>query len=342
MGSNWDIIGHEWAVDYLQRSIASDQLSHALLISGPPNIGKAALAERLAQMLNCEAGGAAPCRRCRTCRRIVSGNFPDVRIGGLAAQAAAQKPSESVKNRLGIDAVREWQADIHLRPYEGRRRVFILHDAETLTEQAANALLKTLEEPPPFATLILVAHGAGDLLPTITSRCHSLKLRPLPRQQVAAALREHWQIAPDDAETLAAWSGGRIGWAATVAQQPELLQARVEQLETLIALSGQPLIERFKWVEQVGKGVKGGEREQLFELLELWQGWWRDVLLLAAGLEDGLINVDRRAELELLRRIPLPKIYAVLKHIDQAATQVRENVSPQLALENVVLHLPSV
>ncbi|HEY1014364.1 MAG TPA: DNA polymerase III subunit delta' [Herpetosiphonaceae bacterium] len=339
MDGNWNMIGHEWAVDGLRRALANGRAAHAYLISGPPNIGKAALALRLAQALNCLAEGEPPCGSCRACARTERGSHPDVRIGGLAAQAAAQKPGESVKSRLGIDAVREFQADIHLRPYEGRRRVLILHDAEALTEQAANALLKTLEEPPPFATLILVAHGAGDLLPTIVSRCHTIKLRPVPRPLVAAALTERWGIAPGDAEVVAAWSGGRIGWAVAVARSPETLQARAEQLDGLLELQQLSLPQRFKWAETISKSAKGGE-ENIFELLDLWQGWWRDVLLTAAGAADGLINVDRREDLQALARLPLPAIYATLRSIDLAATQIRENVSPQLALEQVLINLP--
>ncbi|KPL87023.1 DNA polymerase III subunit delta' [Herpetosiphon geysericola] len=333
----WNIIGNEWAIELLRLAIARNSASHAYLLTGLPNIGKATLALHIAQALNCEHNNGDVCGECRACKRIAKGNFPDVRIVGLAEQAAQQKASESVKTRLGIDTVREWQADIALRPYEGRRRVFIMHDAETMTEQAANALLKTLEEPPPFATLILVANSAGDLLPTITSRCHVLKLRPVPRQQVTQALIERWQIAPADAAIVAAWSAGRIGWAATVAQSPDLLQARAEQLESLIELPSKPLVERFKWAESWSKANR--ERDELFAMLELWQVWWRDVLLTAAGTEQGLINIDRIEDLQALARLPLPAIHKTLKGINDAVTQIRENVSPQLALEGVLLNL---
>src|SRR5215470_13079523 len=165
---NWDIIGHEWAIDFLRRSIAGGHVAHAYLLSGPEGVGKGLLALRLAQALNCEAGGPDPCLACRTCKRIARGNHPDVRIAGMASQALGLKPDEAARQKeLKIDTVREWQGDISLRPYEGRRRVFILHDAERLTDAASNAMLKTLEEPPPYATLLLVAHTAGELLPTI-------------------------------------------------------------------------------------------------------------------------------------------------------------------------------
>src|SRR5918912_510430 len=192
---NWNIIGHEWAIDFLRRSIAGGRTAHAYLLSGPAGVGKSALALRLAQALNCETGGPDPCLACRSCKRIERGNHPDVRIAGMASQAAGLKPDEAARQKdLRIDTVRDWLADINLRPYEGRRRVFILHDAERLTEAASNAMLKTLEEPPPYATLILVANTAGDLLPTIVSRCQPLKLRPLPRAALAAVLCERYSL----------------------------------------------------------------------------------------------------------------------------------------------------
>src|SRR5215208_5469335 len=210
---NWNIIGHTWAVDLLRRSIEGGHVAHAYLLSGPTSVGKALLALRLAQALNCEIGGPDPCLICRACRRIERGNYPDVRIAGMASQAAGLKPDEAQRQKdLKIDTIREWQADINLRPYEGRHRVFILHDAEKLTEAAANAMLKTLEEPPPYARLVLVANTSGDLLPTIVSRCQPLKLRPAPRAELAATLRESYNLEPGDASLLAAWSGGRVGW----------------------------------------------------------------------------------------------------------------------------------
>src|SRR5689334_2021482 len=196
---NWGIIGHEWAVDFLRRSLAGARAAHAYLLSGPAGVGKALLALRLAQALNCERGGPDPCLACRACKRIERGNHPDVRVAGMASQAAGLKADEAARQKdLKIDTVRDWQSDISLRPYKGRRRVFILHDAERLTEAAANAMLKTLEEPPPYATIILVANSGGDLLPTIVSRCQPLRLRPVPRAKVVAALRERYALAEGD------------------------------------------------------------------------------------------------------------------------------------------------
>jgi DNA polymerase-3 subunit delta' len=340
--SNWGIIGHAWAVDALRRSIAGGRAAHAYLLTGPAALGKALLALRLAQTLNCEQDGVDPCLECRACKRIARGNHPDVRIAGMATQTAALKPEEAARQKdLKIDTVREWQSDINLRPYEGRRRVFILHDAEKLTEAAANAMLKTLEEPPPYATIVLVANTSGDLLPTIVSRCQPLKLRPAPRAAVAAALRERFNLAPGDADLLAAWSGGRVGWALRMVEAPEELEARQDQLAALVALHGQPRGAGFRWAEERAKEFRGGEQAAVYAALELWQSWWRDALLVAGGCAAAIVHIDRHEELErAAARYSLADIHAFLARLDTAARQLRENVNPQLALENVTLHLP--
>lgn len=342
LSDNWGVVGHEWAVEFLRRSIANNRLAHAYLFGGPEGVGKALLALRLAQALNCERAGVDPCLRCRACQRIERGNHPDVRIAGMATQAAGAKADDAARQKeLKIDTVREWQRDMMLKPYEGRRRIFILHDAEKLNEAASNAMLKTLEEPPPYATLILVAHTTGSLLPTIVSRCQLLRLRPLPRAQVAAALRERWNLTPGDAELLAAWSGGRIGWALRMIDAPDELAARQNQLAELLALADQPLTARLRWAEERAKAYRAGDQTAVFETLELWQSWWRDVLLTAAGCPQAIIHIDRRDELaRAATQYAIPDLYAFVAGISLAAQRLRDNVNPQLALEGVVLAMP--
>jgi DNA polymerase-3 subunit delta' len=339
---NWSIIGHAWAVEFLRRSIAGNRIAHAYLIGGPEGVGKALLALRLAQALNCDEGGIDPCLRCRSCQRIERGNHPDVRIAGMATQAAGAKADDAARQKeLKIDTVREWQRDMMLKPYEGRRRVFILHDAEKLNEAASNAMLKTLEEPPPYATLILVAHTVGSLLPTVVSRCQLLRLRPLPRAQVAAALRQQCNLAAEDAELLAAWSGGRIGWALRMVADPSQLAARQEQFNELLTLTDQPLAARLRWAEECAKAYRAGEQAAVFEMLDLWQSWWRDVLLTAAGCPQAVVHIDRRDDLAAAAtQYALPDLHAFVASISLAAQRLRDNVNPQLALEGVLLSIP--
>lgn len=339
---NWGIVGHEWAVEYLRQSVAGGHVAHAYLFSGPAAVGKALLALRLAQLLNCDEAGSDPCLTCRSCKRIERGSHPDVRIAGMESQAAGLKPDEAARQKeLKIDTVREWQRDINLRPYEGRRRVFILHDAEKLNEAASNAMLKTLEEPPPYATLILVANTSGDLLPTIVSRCRPLKLRLLPRARVVVALRERG-LPEEDAELLAAWSGGQLGWALRMLDAPDELASREADLDGLLALSGQTRDARFRWAEERAKSYRSGEQDAVFAMLALWQGWWRDILLTATDCADQVVNIDRRAVIERAAlRYQLPEIHGFIVRLHDTNRQLRENVNPQLALENLLLHLPA-
>jgi DNA polymerase III subunit delta' len=338
---NWNILGHEWAVDYMQRSIANGRDSHAYLISGPAGIGKALLAHRLAQVLNCDVSNHSPCLQCRSCRRIERGNHPDVRLASMETQAAQAKATQSTRQKdLKIDTVREWQHDIALKPYEGRRRVFILLDAERLSEEASNAMLKTLEEPPLFATLILVANSVN-LLPTIVSRCQHIRLRLVPRQYIAQVLIEQKAMDDEHARLLAAWSGGRIGWALHMADAPDEMQAHQERLETLLSLQKQPRNAAFLWAEERTKEYRGGEQDMVLEWLELWRSWWHDVLLVAAGCPEYIMHVNRRRDLETeAQRYALFDVYGFVTRLGETVQQLRENVNPQLAMENVFLHLP--
>ncbi len=339
----WNIIGHEWALEHLERSMQQDQLSHAYLFAGPPEIGKARLALRLAQALNCEGQQGVPCLQCKACQRIERRNYPDVRLTGMATQGAELKAEEAARQKeLKVDTIRQWQHDILLKPYEGRRRVFILHDAERLNEESSNAMLKTLEEPPPYATLILVANSLS-LLPTIVSRCQMLRLRPLSRQTVTQALLAQKTLAPERAALLAAWSRGRIGWALRMAEQPAAFQEEQEKLDTLLALQQQPRSVAFRWADERNQEYRNGEQATVCAWLELWQGWWRDVLLLKVGSPAGITHVDRQ---ELLaseaQRYDLVLIHRFIAQLGATQTYLRENVNPQLALENLFLHLPAI
>lgn len=341
--SNWGLIGHEWAVEYLRRSLQHERGAHAYLFAGPPSIGKALLALRLGQALLCETGGFDPCLSCRACKRTAKGNHPDLRSISLASQAAAEKPDASKSKELKIATVREWQRDIDLRPFEASRRVFILDDAQALNESAANAMLKTLEEPPPYAVLILIAQGAGDLLPTIVSRCRVLRLRPLSRELVARALEQRFNIAPADAALVAAWSGGRIGWAIQAVENPDLLEQQQQRLDVLVQLGAASRGERMRWAEERAKEYRGGEHELALEWLRLWQSWWRDVLLLRSGNVAAITHLDRQPELETLSQaVPLEAAQRFLVRLDAVRTQLADNVNPQLAFENVTLHVPAL
>ncbi|MYA62998.1 MAG: AAA family ATPase [Dehalococcoidia bacterium] len=178
----WQTFGHEKAIRTLSRSLEAGRIAHSYLITGPAKIGKTTLALDIARAVNCSSGGT-PCATCRQCQRITSALHPDVRIIGLEAARSGR-----LRTQISIEQVREIQRDASLLPYEGRNRVFIFESAEKLSGEAANSLLKTLEEPPDNVIIILVASDLNAVLPTLISRCRSIALRTTPLSAVSEFL----------------------------------------------------------------------------------------------------------------------------------------------------------
>lgn len=317
-------IGHEWALDLLQHGLARDHLAQAYLFAGPPRIGKTTLALYLARAVNCVAGQDRPCGKCNACRKIGQGVHPDVRV--------IDEPASSIK----IDQMRELQMEMTLAPFEGQRRVYILCNFQQATMEAANCLLKTLEEPPPRVILILTALQAEMLLPTITSRCQTLNLRPLPVGQVQQALEEHWSIEPHRARVLAKLSGGRIGWAIESSQDDTLLRTREKYLVALEQAIRQERTDRLGLAQQLSQNP-----QCLPEVLDLWQGWWRDLLLVKSGNLQALVNIDRQQTVSNeAQHYTLNEIQSCLRSIERAAQQIEQNVNATLAMEVLLLSMP--
>ena len=335
LGTRWPtIVGHEWAIDLLSGALANGRLAHAYLLTGPAHIGKTTLARTFAQTLNCESGAAAPCLACRPCQLIARDGHPDVRLIEPLLSASGRRET------LKIEQVRNLQKELALSPYEGRYRVTILTRFQRASAGAANALLKTLEEPPKRVVLILTADLAGALLPTIVSRCQLLSLRPLPLQKVEAALLLQWGANEEQARQLAHLSGGRLGLAATLLSNPRLLEQRKEQLDKLEALLQEERTARFQQAEKMAR-QKG--RFTIKDSLELWLGWWRDVMLTAGwgSKQVPITNVDRMDRVRAAAtRYGLEGASAAVRAIQQTIWQLERNANIRLALEVLMLNMP--
>lgn len=318
-----EIVGHEMAVGQLRNAARAGQPAHAYLFTGPPSIGKRTLATAFARTLNC-TGDDPPCGACRACRLIANNRHPDVQT------------IEGDNNTIKIDQIRDLQHDASLAPVEARWRVFLLPNVERATRAAANSLLKTLEEPPAHVVLLLTALDANALLPTVVSRCRVIPLRPLPVDQVQAALVEHWNVEAQKASLWARLSGGRIGWAVALQENSALLERRQTDIEAMAGLPGAGRVDRIDLAQQLSR-----DETHLQETLSLWLSWWRDLMLVKAGLPDTVANVDYLRTLERQAAgYRLQQIADVVNTIQQAIRQIDANVNKQLALEVLLLDMP--
>jgi DNA polymerase-3 subunit delta' len=241
---------------------------------------------------------------------------------------------------ISIDAVRELQHQAYLKPFEGSHRVFILDGAELLTEAAANALLKTLEEPPAQVLLILTTAEPERLLPTIRSRCQRLDLRPLPEAVIVQALETRWRLAPEEARRLARLSRGCIGWAIRAAEDPTVLETRARRLERLVALPAASLEERFAYAAELAS-LMPQQRTALREILEAWASAWRDMLVIQSGApQTALTPEEAQTFLAGASGSTPAQIAATIRAILRTGALLELNVNPRLALEALMLALP--
>ena len=332
----WRTVGHGRALNILQRGLRDWRLSHAYLMVGPPNVGKMTLALDLARAVNClERDG--PCGDCNQCRRIDGGLHPDVEVIGLDVQRTRDGRGRVA---IGIDQVREMQRGAVLKPYEGKYRVFIFDGAQHLSEEAANALLKVLEEPPDQVVLVLLAPDVDGLLPTLISRCSKLELRPLPLSLVARELQDSHEVEQQRAEEIARLSGGRLGWAVNAIKDPGLLARRDERLAAVEATVRAGLEQKFTYAATLA-AMFVENREPAREELALWLEWWRDVLIVQSEVPELVINHSRLDTLrDVAEHLTPYEVAEAARAVQTASYYLDRNVNPRLALEGLMLGLP--
>ena len=324
------VAGHAAAQSRLTRTVAADLVGHAYLFTGPEGIGKTTLAFAFARLLMCmqpdlQAGDS--CNDCSNCRRIAHGNHPDVTL----------VEAEEGKRLLGVELVRETVVRAaNLHPAESRWRIFILPHVERMTTSTTNALLKTLEEPPPGVVLLLTSVDTDSVLPTVISRCRLLNLHPVAEPEIEALLVDHHQLARDDARALATLARGRPGWAMRAHEHPELREERSQWLAEISRLAYAGRADRLRIASAM---TKDGDVAR--QVLELWTLWWRDVLLAASRAPQliGEGNAGQDAE-RLGNAIGRDQAESFLHTLLAARESLEQNVSARLVFDVLMLDLP--
>jgi DNA polymerase-3 subunit delta' len=322
-----DILGQERVIGFLKQALANDQMPHALLFLGNEGVGKESTALALAQVLNCEnrQPDQDACGQCRSCRLFATGSHPD--FWQISPEGDSAQP------QIKIEQIRELRRQVGFHPLAGTWRVVLLKPAETLNEAAANALLKTLEEPPAGNLFILTAIGERDLLPTIVSRCRRLSFGAIPQSILIQELQNRKGLSSEQASLVAAINYGSLGEALAV-DLADLLAKRDQVVNELGVLQQGSTGEVLKWAAE--KSKKGTNLDSFIVLARLW---YRDLLALTCQATTAqLINQDRLADLvsqeHLLTSALIIERLGALSSLQRL---LRANFNSELTLNNFSL-----
>jgi DNA polymerase III subunit delta' len=330
----WQTAGQDRIIGFLTDSIKRGSLAHAYLFTGPPHVGKMTLAIDLARTLNCNSD-QSPCDSCRTCQRIAQGKHPDVI---MIDKNAGRDPKDRKKaSEIGIDTIREHlQRGSSLPPYEGKYKVYIIEDADLMSVEAANCLLKTLEEPPNHVVIILLTAEENVLLPTVISRCQRFELKPVSIPEIESRLSTNTELPPEKVRLLARLSGGCLGWALSAVGDDSFIKSREARLAEFVALISRGWDERISYIQQLPSDRKGAT-----EIFDLWISWCRDVMLMKYTCENAVINLDHINDLKSWSNmLTVPEIKDFIDCLNSAVTNLSYNANLHLVMEVIMLDMP--
>lgn len=324
MNSFDEIIGHEKVKEHLRNAVKLNKISHAYIINGMQGSGKNMIADIFSKTLQCEKGGDTPCNVCHSCIQAESGNHPDI------IRITHEKPTS-----IGVEDVRgQLVGDIQIRPYSGRYKIYIIDDADKMTVQAQNAILKTIEEPPEYGIIMLLTENADALLPTILSRCVRLDLTPVQDSLIKEHLMQKFGIPEYDARFAAAFARGCVGRAEAVINSEVFVGIKENALHMLKYVSDMTVGELINSVKSIND-YKGN----INDYLDLLAMWYRDVLLFKSTNDANLLIF--KDELKTIRGQASVSSYegiqTVLTSIDKAKKRLNANVSFELVMELLFL-----
>ncbi len=319
-----DVLGHEQTILHMKHAITMDKVSHAYIISGEKGAGKKMLAGLFAQTLQCQKRGTDPCMECQSCRQALSGNQPDIIY-----------VTHDKANTISVEDIRtQVNGDIMVRPYSSPYKIYIIDEAEKLSAQAQNALLKTIEEPPVYAVIFLLTVNKGMLLPTIRSRCVALDLKPVPDETVCTYLMEQLEIPEYRANVCTAFAQGNVGKAKRLAQSEnfsEMLEHALHLVKYIQDMEVPELLSDLKRISEY--------KMEINDYLDILAVWYRDVLLFKATRDaDSMVFSQELISIrEKARNSSYEGLECIIKALEKAKIRLNANVNFDMALELLLL-----
>lgn len=319
-----DIIGHEQIIEHLQNAIEMDKVSHAYIINGPDKSGKMMLAEAFAMALQCEKHGKEACMECHSCKQALGHNQPDI------IYVNHEKP-----NTISVDDIRtQVNNDIDVKPYSSDHKIYIIDEAEKMNQQAQNALLKTIEEPPAYAVILLLTTNADSFLPTILSRCITLNIKAVREDVIRQFLMKTYHIPDYQADVCAAFSQGNVGKAIQLASSEEFGELKASVLQLMKRLEDIDLYEMTAAVKQIAE-----YKLTINDYFDLMMIWFRDVLYMKATNDvNGLIFKDEVYDIKKqAAKRSYQGIEEIIRALEKAKVRISANVNFDLVIELLLL-----
>lgn len=319
-----DIVGQEQIKEHLGNALSTGKVSHAYIINGEKNAGKEFIARVFAMALQCGKGEQEPCQECRSCRQALSGNHPDI------IRVTHEKP-----NTISVDDIRrQVNNDVAIKPYSSAYKIYIINEAEKMTPQAQNAILKTLEEPPAYAVIILLSANLNALLPTILSRCVVLNMKPVSDELVKEYLMEQLKVPDYKAEVCVAFARGNVGKAKALASSEDFENVKAEALSLLKYIQDMELNEIIAAIKKITEF-----KLEISDYLDIFAVWYRDVLLFKAT--NDVNHLVFREEIQTIRKTAQRSSYEgielVIRALDTAKKRLDANVNFELVMELLIL-----
>ncbi|WP_408955276.1 DNA polymerase III subunit delta' [Natroniella sp. ANB-PHB2] len=323
MGFN-KVIGQNLAITILKKQLGSNRLSHAYLFLGEQGVGKDIAAFEFAKAINCQEKSTDACDQCISCRKANNQNHPDI---------IEIKPDDKY---IKIDQIRQLQKEILYKPYESKWKIYLIYQADSLSLEAANSLLKILEEPPRYAIIILVLDSTENILPTILSRCQLIRFRILPDELIKQELISNYKLSAEKSQLITSLAAGRYENAIQLVEDKERLAKREEILKLLLTLKKSEQVVVFESVERLLE-----YSDKINQTLELFLLWYRDLLLVKLNQVDSLVNADYQDKLiKESERYSIEEIEEIIRIVQSTNNVIKKyNVNLQLTLEVMLLKL---